>query len=33
MIGTRNFLTLQPDAPGGAGRYWTNGWVEGEPHP
>jgi hypothetical protein len=33
MIGARNFLTLQPDAPGGAGRYWANWWVEGEPHP
>lgn len=33
MIGARNFLTLQPDAPGGANRYWANWWVEGEPHP
>lgn len=33
MIGARNFLTLQPDDPGGAGRYWANWWVEGEPHP
>ena len=36
MIGLRNFLTLQPDAPGGAGalgRYWANWWAEGEPHP
>jgi hypothetical protein len=33
MIGARNFLTLQPDAPGGAKRYWANWWVEGEPHP
>lgn len=29
----RNFLTLQPDAPGGEDRYWANWWVEGEPHP
>jgi hypothetical protein len=33
MIGARNFLTLQPDAPGSADRYWANWWVEGEPHP
>lgn len=39
MIGCRNFLTLQPDAPGeagdpgGSGRYWANWWAEGEPHP
>lgn len=33
MIGARNFLTLQPDDPGGADRYWANWWVEGEPHP
>jgi PhoD related phosphatase len=33
MIGCRNFLTLQPDAPGGADRYWANWWAEGEPHP
>lgn len=39
MIGCRNFLTLQPDAPGaaddpgGSGRYWANWWDEGEPHP
>ena len=34
MIGTRNFLTLQPDAPGNpAKRYWANWWAEGEPHP
>lgn len=29
----RNFLTLQPDLPGAAGRFWANWWVEGEPHP
>jgi hypothetical protein len=29
----RNFLTLQPDAPGGEDRYWANWWTEGEPHP
>ncbi len=33
MIGCRNFLTLQPDAPGGDGRYWANWWAEGEAHP
>jgi hypothetical protein len=33
MIGCRNFLTLQPDEPGGADRYWANWWAEGEPHP
>ena len=34
MIGSRNFLTLQPDAPGNpAKRYWANWWAEGEPHP
>ncbi len=33
VMASRNFLTLQPDAPGGAGRYWANWWVEGEPHP
>ncbi len=33
VMARRNFLTLQPDAPGGAGRYWANWWVEGEPHP
>ena len=33
MIGARNFLTLQPDVPGGANRYWANWWVENEAHP
>ena len=37
MIGTRNFLTLQPDTPNAQGltqqRYWANWWAEGEPHP
>ena len=33
MIGCRNFLTLQPDEPGGSSRYWANWWAEGEPHP
>ena len=37
MIGARNFLTLQPDAPDSLGlsqqRYWANWWAEGEPHP
>ena len=33
VMARRNFLTLQPDAPDGAGRYWANWWVEGEPHP
>lgn len=33
MIGNRNFLTLQPDPPGAAARYWANWWVDGEPHP
>jgi PhoD related phosphatase len=33
MIGCRNFLTLQPDAPDGSGRYWANWWAEGQAHP
>jgi hypothetical protein len=33
MIGCRNFLTLQPDAPGAGNRYWANWWAEGEAHP
>ena len=37
MIGARNFLTLQPDAPNAQGltqqRYWANWWAEGQPHP
>lgn len=33
VMARRNFLTLQPDAPGGGDRYWANWWVEGEPHP
>lgn len=35
MIGARNFHTLQPDAPGGADRYWANGWgvSRGRPTP
>lgn len=39
MIGSRNFLTLQPDEPvaldaaAASGRYWANWWAEGEPHP
>ena len=32
LIGCRNFLTLQPDGPGGY-RYWANWWAEDEPHP
>ncbi len=33
VMAARNFLTLQPDAPGQGGRYWANWWIEGEPHP
>ena len=33
VMARRNFLTLQPDAPGGANRYWANWWIEGEAHP
>jgi hypothetical protein len=33
MIGCRNFMTLQPDAPGQANRFWINWWAEGEAHP
>ncbi len=33
IIGARNFLSLHPDTPGGAGRYWANWWVEGNPEP
>ncbi|MDP3702663.1 MAG: alkaline phosphatase D family protein [Hylemonella sp.] len=33
VMARRNFLTLQPDAPGGEDRYWANWWTEGEPHP
>lgn len=33
MIGCRNILTIQPDAPGKGDRVWVNWWAEGEPHP
>lgn len=33
MIGCRNMMTLQPDAPGQANRIWVNWWAEGEAHP
>jgi hypothetical protein len=33
MIGCRNMMTLQPDAPGKGDRIWVNWWAEGEPHP
>jgi phosphodiesterase/alkaline phosphatase D-like protein len=33
LIGCRNFMTLQTDAPGGADRLWVNWWAEGTAHP
>ena len=33
MIGCRNIMTLQPDAPGRGDRIWVNWWAEGEAHP
>ncbi len=33
MIGCRNFMTLQPDAPSAGERLWVNWWAEGEAHP
>jgi hypothetical protein len=33
MIGCRNIMTLQPDAPGKGDRLWVNWWAEGEAHP
>ena len=33
MIGCRNFMTIQPDAPGKGDRIWVNWWAESEPHP
>ena len=33
LIGCRNFMTLQADAPGGADRLWANWWAEGVDHP
>lgn len=33
LIGCRNFMTLQADAPGGADRLWVNWWAEGTEHP
>lgn len=33
VIGRRNFMTLQADAPGRGERYWVNWWAEGEAHP
>ena len=33
LIGCRNFMTLQTDAPGGGGRLWVNWWAEGQGHP
>ncbi|WP_168708513.1 alkaline phosphatase D family protein [Hydrogenophaga sp. PAMC20947] len=33
MIGCRNMMTIQPDAPGKGDRIWVNWWAEGEPHP
>lgn len=33
VMGSRNFLTLQPDRAAAGARYWANWWLEGEPHP
>ncbi|AOW15663.1 hypothetical protein LPB72_01415 [Hydrogenophaga crassostreae] len=33
MIGCRNIMTIQPDAPGKGDRIWVNWWAEGEAHP
>lgn len=33
MIGCRNIMTIQPDAPGKEDRIWVNWWAEGEAHP
>ncbi|HEY9096733.1 MAG TPA: alkaline phosphatase D family protein [Hydrogenophaga sp.] len=33
MIGCRNIMTLQPDAPGKGDRVWVNWWAENERYP
>jgi hypothetical protein len=33
MIGCRNIMTLQPDAPGKGDRVWVNWWAENESYP